>query len=72
MANPANRCPNVCFWHKADVQTALMNVRFWGNNGHDAGGDHGKLLDTQAEPMCYRQTRAMDGAFALFPDGFDD
>jgi hypothetical protein len=24
---------SVCFWHKADVQTALMNVRFEGNNG---------------------------------------
>jgi len=23
-------------WHLADVQTALMNVRFEGNNGHDA------------------------------------
>ena len=23
-------------WHKADVQTALMNVCFEGNNGHDA------------------------------------
>jgi hypothetical protein len=27
---------DVCFWHKADMQTALMNVRFEGNNGHDA------------------------------------
>ena len=26
----------VCFWHQADVQTVLMNVRFEGNNGHDA------------------------------------
>jgi hypothetical protein len=25
-----------CFWHKADVQTALVNNRFEGNNGHDA------------------------------------
>jgi hypothetical protein len=24
----------VRYWHKADVQTALMNVRFEGNNGH--------------------------------------
>ncbi len=23
-------------WHQADVQTALMNVRFEGNNGHGA------------------------------------
>jgi hypothetical protein len=22
----------VCLWHKADVRTALMNVRFEGNN----------------------------------------
>ncbi len=21
---------NVCFWHKADITTALPNVRFWG------------------------------------------
>ena len=27
---------NVCCWHKADMRTALMNVRFEGNNGHDA------------------------------------
>ena len=27
---------NVCCWLLADVQTALMNVRFEGNNGHDA------------------------------------
>ena len=27
---------NVRYWHLADVQTALMNVRFGGNNGHDA------------------------------------
>jgi len=24
------------YWHIADVQTALMNVRFEGINGHDA------------------------------------
>ena len=27
---------HVRLWHLADVQTALMNVRFEGNNGHDA------------------------------------
>ena len=27
---------DVCCWHLADVQTALTNVRFEGNNGHDA------------------------------------
>ena len=26
----------VCYWHQADVQTALMNVSFEGNNGHGA------------------------------------
>jgi len=31
---------NVRSWHKADVQTALMNVRFEGNNGHDADVTH--------------------------------
>ena len=27
---------HVRYWHLADVQTALMNVRFEGNNGHHA------------------------------------
>ena len=27
---------DVRLWHKADVQNALMNVRFEGKNGHDA------------------------------------
>jgi hypothetical protein len=27
---------NVRYWHKADVQTALMDVRFEGKNGHEA------------------------------------
>ena len=49
--------------------------------GEHPAGDHllllgkvinGKLLDSQAEPMSYRQTGAMDGASALFPDVFDD
>ena len=38
---------NVCFWHSTDVQTALMNVRFEGNNGHDADVTRG-LLVTQS------------------------
>jgi len=33
---PQNEGAYVCLWHLADVQTALMNVRFEGNNGHDA------------------------------------
>jgi flavin reductase (DIM6/NTAB) family NADH-FMN oxidoreductase RutF len=32
----------------------------------------GKLLDPEAEPMSYRQTGAMDGASALFPNVFSD
>lgn len=49
--------------------------------GEHPAGDHllvlgkvinGKLLDSQAEPMTYRQTGTMDGAAALFPDVFDD
>jgi hypothetical protein len=45
------------------------------------GGDHrlvlgrvvdGKLLDSEAEAMSYRETGTMDGAIALFPDDFGD
>ena len=32
----------------------------------------GKLLDSEAEPLSYRETGAMDGAAALFPDVFGD
>jgi len=32
----------------------------------------GKLLDSEAEPMSYRETGAMDGAVALFPDVLGD
>jgi flavin reductase (DIM6/NTAB) family NADH-FMN oxidoreductase RutF len=47
--------------------------------GEHPAGDHvlvlgkvidGKLLDSSAEPMAYRETGAMDGASALFPDVF--
>jgi flavin reductase (DIM6/NTAB) family NADH-FMN oxidoreductase RutF len=49
--------------------------------GELPAGDHvlmlgnvidGKLLDSKAEPMAYRETGAMDGALALFPDAFSD
>ena len=49
-------------------------------NEHPAG-DHvlvlgkvigGKLLDSEVEPMVYRETGAMDGASALFPDAFSE
>ena len=32
----------------------------------------GKLLDSEAEPMSYRETGSMDGASTLFPDAFGD
>ena len=32
----------------------------------------GKLLDSEAEPLSYRETGAMDGAAVFFPDVFDD
>ena len=49
--------------------------------GERPAGDHvlvlgkvidGKLLDSKAEPMVYRETGAMDGASALFPDAFSE
>ena len=49
--------------------------------GEHPAGDHilvlgkvidGRLLDSEAEPMAYRQTAAMDGASTLFPEGFGD
>jgi flavin reductase (DIM6/NTAB) family NADH-FMN oxidoreductase RutF len=47
--------------------------------GEHSAGDHvvvlgkvidGKLLDSKAEPMTYRETGPMDGASALFPNVF--
>jgi flavin reductase (DIM6/NTAB) family NADH-FMN oxidoreductase RutF len=32
----------------------------------------GKLIDSEAEPMCYRETGAMDGASNLYPDVFGE
>jgi flavin reductase (DIM6/NTAB) family NADH-FMN oxidoreductase RutF len=49
--------------------------------GEYLAGDHvlvlgrvidGKLLDSKAEPMVYRETGAMNGSFALFPNAFGD
>ena len=49
--------------------------------GEHPAGDHvlalgkvidGRLLDSKAEPMTYRETGAMDDASALFPDVFGD
>ena len=49
--------------------------------GEHPAGDHvlvlgkvidGRLLDSKAEPMVYRETGAMDGSSALFPNAFGD
>ena len=54
-------------WHLADVQTALMNVRFEGNNGHDADVTR-CLLMTQSghSKICPAPRRVRAGA-AFFP-----
>jgi hypothetical protein len=31
-----------------------------------------KLVDSEAEPMCYRETGAMDGASTLYPHVFEE
>ena len=36
--------PSGCLWHIADVQLALMNVRFEGTNGHDADVTRCRLM----------------------------
>ena len=41
----------VRLWHKADVQTALMNVRFEGNNGHDADVKRCLLMTQSGENL---------------------
>ena len=32
----------------------------------------GRLVDLEAEPMCYRETGGMDGASTLYPDVFGE
>ena len=44
-ANEHSCSENDRFWHLADVQTALMNVRFEGNNG-DADVTRCRLMRT--------------------------
>ena len=55
MKNPRWRCAHVRYWHKADVQTALMNVRYEGNNGHDAD------VTRVGIAKSYRQTAELSG-----------
>ena len=42
---------DVRFWHKADVQIALMNVRFEGNNGHGADMTRCLLMTQSGHPQ---------------------
>jgi hypothetical protein len=44
----SNSLPNVCFWHKADIQASSSNVRFWGESGHQQAAIRRPLL-TQAD-----------------------
>ena len=43
------------YWHKADVQTALMNVRFEGNNGHDVDVTRCLLMTHSGHPTAVPQ-----------------
>ena len=47
---------DVRYWHIADVQTALMNVRLEGNNGHDADAARCPLM-TQSGHCAHGQHR---------------
>ena len=44
---------NVCSWHIADVQIALMNVRFEGNNGHDVDAGPMSANDPKRTLQCH-------------------
>ena len=47
----------VCLCHLADVQTALMNVRFEGNNGHDADVSTMSAFDPKQIRIKHGQVR---------------
>lgn len=60
-----------------DAAIARFECRY---AGESAAGDHrlvlgqvvdGALLQPLAEPLSYRDTGSMDGAAAIYPDGFD-
>ena len=42
---------NVCYWHFSDIPPALTNVRFEGNNGHDADVTRCLLMTQSGRPM---------------------
>ena len=41
------RSRNVCLWHLADMLSGSLNVRFWGQSGHDANGAHMSANDPE-------------------------
>ena len=45
-------CRDGRFWHLADVQSALMNVRFEANNGHDADVTRCLLMTQSRHPRA--------------------
>jgi len=63
---------NVRYWHKADVQTAPMNVHFEGNNGHDVGVARCPLMTHGGHLPALRKARHCAGEIrwflALSPD----
>src|SRR4029077_11697638 len=52
---------NVRLWHIADVRLALMNVRFEGNNGHDADATRCLLLTHSGLQWVRGASVARDG-----------
>jgi hypothetical protein len=51
---------NVCFWHKADMLNAPTNVRFEGNNGHDAEGTRCLLMTQSGQGVTGYPVRLLD------------
>ena len=60
------RLGDACLWHKADILNALTNVRFWGNNGHDADMTRCLLLTQSGRSNLARlKSRAASSARLL-------
>jgi hypothetical protein len=43
---------NVCLWHKAVITAVLINVRFWGQSGHDADVSRCPLMTQLGHRYC--------------------
>ena len=57
----AATCPtDVCFWHKADMATGSIDVRFWVNSGHQ-----------RAAIRCLLLTQSGHGQFRIFAAQID-